>query len=44
MPRKTLKQRKEQYPTDDYENRVRGVIDDLVGVESPDDIMQSLLS
>ena len=44
MPRKTLKQRKEQYPTDDYENSVRGVIDDLVGVESPDDIMEALIS
>ena len=31
------------YPTDDNENRVRGVIDDLVGVETPDDIMESLI-
>ena len=30
-------------PTDDQENRVRGVIDDLVGVETPDDIMENLI-
>ena len=30
-------------PTDDNENRVRGVIDDLIGVETPDDIMKSLI-
>ena len=40
MPRKTLKQRRN--PTDDNENRVRGVIDSLVGVETADDIMKSL--
>ena len=41
MPRKTLKQRRN--PTDDNENRVRGVIDSLVGVETADDIMKSLI-
>ena len=41
MPRKTLKQRRN--PTDDNENRVRGVIDSLVGVETADDIMESLI-
>ena len=29
-------------PTDDNENRVRGVIDSFVGVETADDIMKSL--
>jgi hypothetical protein len=41
MPRKTLKQRRN--PTDDNENRVRGVIDSFVGVETADDIMKSLI-
>ena len=41
MPRKTLKQRRN--PTDDNENRVRGVIDSFVGVETADDIMESLI-
>jgi hypothetical protein len=31
------------YPTDDNENRVRGVVDRLIGTESPDDIMSDLL-
>jgi len=43
MPRKTLKQRREQYPTDDNENRVRGVIDSLIGVENSDDKMEALI-
>ena len=30
-------------PTDDNENRVRSVIDDLIGVETPDDIMENLI-
>ena len=41
MPRKTLKQRRN--PTDDNENRVRGVIDSFVGVETADDLMESLI-
>ena len=41
MPRKTLKQRRN--PTDDNDNRVRGVIDSFVGVETADDIMESLI-
>ena len=28
------------YPTDDNENRVRGVIDRFIGVETPDDVME----
>jgi len=41
MPRKTLKQRRN--PTDDNENRVRGVVDNLIGTEDADDIMESLI-
>lgn len=53
MPRKTIKQRQvdkrstEQdinpTDTDDSKNRVRSVIDNLTGKESPDDIMVELL-
>lgn len=43
MPRKTLKQRRENNPTDDKENRVRSVIDNLIGTEDADDIMTELL-
>ena len=42
MPRKTLKQRRN--PTDDNDNRVRGVVDTLIGIEKPDDIMTELIS
>ena len=42
MPRKTLKQRRN--PTDDNSNRVRGVIDNLIGTESSDDKMGELIS
>ena len=31
------------YPTDDKENRVRSVIDGLIGTEEPDDIMIELM-
>jgi hypothetical protein len=41
MPRKTLRQRKN--PTDDSENRVRSVIDNFIGVETADDIMENLM-
>lgn len=37
MPRKTLKQRRN--PTDDNENRIRSVVDNLNGTEDPDDLM-----
>jgi len=43
MPRKTLKQRREKNPTDDNQNRVRSVIDSVVGTETPDDLMLSIL-
>ena len=42
MPRKTLQQRRN--PTEDNDNRVRGVVDNLIGIEKPDDIMTELIS
>ena len=44
MPRKTLKQRREQHPTDDKDNRVRGVVRELNGIEDSDDKMEALIS
>ncbi len=44
MPRKTLKQRREANPTDDNENRVRSVIDNVIGTEDPDDLMLEIMS
>lgn len=44
MPRKTLKQRREGNPTDDNENRVRSVIDNVIGNEDPDDLMLEIMS
>ena len=32
------------YPTDDDENRVRGVVDSLIGTEDADDVMMKLIS
>ena len=43
MPRKTLKQRKEPNPTSDKSNRVRNVLDNLIGTEDPDDLMIEIL-
>jgi len=45
MPRKTLKERQEKNitDTDNNRNRVRAVVDGLVGTESADDIMLELL-
>ena len=31
------------YPTDDDSNRVRGILDDLVGIEDPDDMMTKIM-
>ena len=31
------------YPTDDNENRVRGVVDRFIGTETPDQIMEELI-
>jgi hypothetical protein len=44
MPRKTLKQRQESNPTDDNDNRVRSVIDGVIGTEDPDDLMLEILN
>lgn len=44
MPRKTLKQRQERNPTDDNDNRVRSVIDGVIGNEDPDDLMLEIMS
>ena len=45
MPRKTLSERKQKKitDTDTNRNRVRPVLDGLVGNEDPDDIMLELL-
>lgn len=44
MPRKTLKQRKGENPTDDKNSRVRSVIDNLQGNEDPDDLMLEIMN
>ena len=43
MPRKTLKQRKEPNPTTDNNNRIRNILDNLIGNEDPDDLMIEIL-
>jgi hypothetical protein len=43
MPRKTLKQRKGPNPTSDKSNRIRGVLDNLIGNEDPDDLMIEIM-
>lgn len=43
MPRKTLKEKREKNPTDDNSNRVRSVIDNVIGTEDPDDLMIELM-
>jgi len=43
MPRKTLKQRKEPNPTTDNSNRIRNILDSLIGNEDPDDLMIEIL-
>ena len=44
MPRKTLKQRKQNYPTENQYNRIRSVMDNIIGTEDPDDVMMELLA
>jgi len=44
MPRKTLKQREGKNPTDIESNRLRSVIDNVVGGESADDLMLEVIS
>jgi hypothetical protein len=43
MPRKTLKQRKGPNPTSDKSNRIRNVLDNLIGNEDADDLMIEIL-
>ena len=38
MPRKTLKQRKEKYPTENEINRIRSVMDNIIGMEVKEEI------
>lgn len=41
MPRKTLKERNQ--PNDAKNNRIRPVLDDLIGIEDPDDLMLEII-
>lgn len=43
MPRKTLKERRSQRPTEDSVNRIRELVDGLTGLEKPDDLMLELM-
>ena len=43
MPRKTLKERRSQRPTEDSVNRIRELVDSLTGLEKPDDLMLELM-
>ena len=44
MPRKTLKQRNEENTdTDSNVNRIRNIVNNLIGTEDPDDLMLELL-
>ena len=43
MPRKTLKERRSQRPTEDSVNRIRELVDGLTGLEKPDDLMIELM-
>ena len=42
MPRKTLRERREQNPTDDNSNRLREIVDEINGLEKPADMMQRI--
>ena len=46
MPRKKISQQKTKRPTDTdtNRNRIRGIMDDLIGIEDPDDVMVELLN
>jgi hypothetical protein len=41
MPRKTLKERKQ--PADTKNNRIRPALDNLIGIEDPDDLMTEVM-
>ena len=42
MPRKTLKQRQTENPTDDNSNRVREIVDAMTGIDNPTDMMNAI--
>lgn len=42
MPRKTLKERREENPTDDKTNRIRELVDEINGLEKPRDMMNKI--
>lgn len=44
MPRKTLKERRGQNPTDDNSNRLRELVDSLTGLEKPENLMEEIKS
>ena len=43
MPRKTLKEQQEKRPSDTELNRIRPVLDRLIGIEDPDDLTLEIL-
>jgi hypothetical protein len=43
MPKKINKNEKNYYPTDIKSNRIRPVLDDLIGIEDPEDLMIEIL-
>jgi hypothetical protein len=43
MPRKTIRDRSNPTDTNRRLNRVRHIVDNIIGTEDPDDIMQSIL-
>jgi hypothetical protein len=42
MPRKTIKQRKN--PSETKNNRIRPILEQLIGIENPDDLMFEIIS
>lgn len=44
MPRKTVQEQKQKRPSDTKYNRIRPVLDKLIGIEDPDDLMEEILS
>jgi hypothetical protein len=44
MPRKTLRERRGQNPTDDNSNQLRELVDSLTGIEKPENLMEEIKS
>ena len=42
MPRKTLKERREENPTNDKTNRIRELVDEINGLEKPQDMVNKI--